>query len=156
MGSSPSFIDTVAARDHSYSTSQSSRSLASLAVFRPSVHPNPCWPRGSYITWLSGQIALLSENGKSRGRRGPWGGGCRKEAARASLLAWRHPSRIVAPQGEADIRTIFADDSHVCAVQRASSTFEGTQYFRGTGKPYTPTSAKSPRWREDESGSSPV
>ena len=39
--------------------------------------------------------------------------------------------------GEAEIRNIFADDSHVCAVQKVSGPFTGTQYFRGTGNPFT-------------------
>ena len=41
------------------------------------------------------------------------------------------------PQGDTDLRTIFADDNHVCAVQRVSAPFTGTQYFKGTDKPYT-------------------
>lgn len=41
------------------------------------------------------------------------------------------------PQGEADTRTIFADDTHVCAVQRVSASFDGSEHFKGTGKPYT-------------------
>lgn len=39
--------------------------------------------------------------------------------------------------GEAEIRTIFADDTHVCAVERVSATFNGNRYLRGTGRPYT-------------------
>ena len=41
------------------------------------------------------------------------------------------------PPGQAELRDIFADDSHVCAVQKLSSTFTATQHFRGSGKPFT-------------------
>ena len=41
------------------------------------------------------------------------------------------------PAGEAEIRSIFADDSHVCAIMKVAGPFNGTQYFRGTGKPFT-------------------
>ena len=36
-----------------------------------------------------------------------------------------------------EIRTIFGDDTHVCAVERLSATFDGTRDLRGTGRPYT-------------------
>ncbi|MDP9237202.1 MAG: nuclear transport factor 2 family protein [Chloroflexota bacterium] len=35
------------------------------------------------------------------------------------------------------VRTIFADDKHVCLEERVSSNFNGTQVFKGSGKPYT-------------------
>lgn len=41
------------------------------------------------------------------------------------------------PAGEAEIRDIFADDRHVCAVMKVSGPFNGTQYFRGSGKPFS-------------------
>jgi hypothetical protein len=41
------------------------------------------------------------------------------------------------PEGETEVRTIFADDSHVCVVQKISGPFTGTQYFRGSGKSFT-------------------
>ena len=41
------------------------------------------------------------------------------------------------PPGQADTRTIFADDTHVCAVQRVNAPFTGNQYFKGTDKPFT-------------------
>ncbi len=41
------------------------------------------------------------------------------------------------PAGQADVRSIFADDSHACAIVKVSNNFAGTQYFRGTGKPYS-------------------
>ena len=41
------------------------------------------------------------------------------------------------PAGQADMRTVFADDSNVCAVMRVSGPFNGNQYFRGTDKPFT-------------------
>lgn len=39
--------------------------------------------------------------------------------------------------GEAEIRSIFADDDNVCAVMRVSGPFSGNQYFRGSDKPFT-------------------
>lgn len=59
--------------------------------------------------------------------------------------------RELGPPGQAEIRTIFADDTHVCAVQPVSSTFDGTQYFRGTGKPYT--TYQCAVYRPEEAGS---
>ena len=41
------------------------------------------------------------------------------------------------PPGEAEIRSIFADDNNVCAVFKVSGPFEGTENFRGTGKPFS-------------------
>ncbi|MEX0801611.1 MAG: nuclear transport factor 2 family protein [Dehalococcoidia bacterium] len=42
-----------------------------------------------------------------------------------------------APQGDAEIRSIFADDNHVCAIMKVSGPFAGNQYFRGSGKPFS-------------------
>src|SRR5439155_2409891 len=42
-----------------------------------------------------------------------------------------------APAGEAEMRTIFADDGHVCAVMKLNGAFNGTQFFRGTGQPFS-------------------
>ncbi len=42
-----------------------------------------------------------------------------------------------APAGESEMRSVFADDDHVCAVMRVSGPFGGNQYFRGNGKPFT-------------------
>ncbi len=42
-----------------------------------------------------------------------------------------------APTGQAEIRSIFADDNHVCAVMKVNGSFGGTQYFRGTGQPFS-------------------
>lgn len=43
-----------------------------------------------------------------------------------------------APTGQADMRTVFADDSHVCAVMKVSGPFAGNEYFRGSsGNPFT-------------------
>ncbi len=42
-----------------------------------------------------------------------------------------------APAGQAEIRSVFADDSHVCAVMKVSGPFAGNQYFRGSGKPFS-------------------
>ena len=41
------------------------------------------------------------------------------------------------PPGEAEVRSIFADDNHVCAVQKISGPFAGNQHFRGSGKPFS-------------------
>ncbi len=41
------------------------------------------------------------------------------------------------PPGQAEIRSIFADDDNVCAVFKVSGPFEGTANFRGTGKPFS-------------------
>ena len=41
------------------------------------------------------------------------------------------------PAGQADIRSMFADENHVCAIVKVSNNFNGTQYFRGTGKPFS-------------------
>ena len=45
--------------------------------------------------------------------------------------------RELGAPSEVQVRTIFADDTHVCAVERVSAPFTGNQYFRGTGKPFT-------------------
>ncbi len=42
-----------------------------------------------------------------------------------------------APAGESEMRSVFADSDHVCAVMRVSGPFSGNQYFRGSGKPFT-------------------
>ncbi len=41
------------------------------------------------------------------------------------------------PPGQAEIRSIFADENNVCAVFKVSGPFEGTANFRGTGKPFS-------------------
>ncbi len=41
------------------------------------------------------------------------------------------------PAGQAEIRSIFADENNVCAVLKVSGPFEGTANFRGTGKPFS-------------------
>ncbi len=41
------------------------------------------------------------------------------------------------PAGQAEIRSIFADENSVCAVMKVSGPFEGTEQFRGTGKPFS-------------------
>src|SRR3990172_7045931 len=38
---------------------------------------------------------------------------------------------------DADIRTVFADDDHVCAVMKVSGPFAGNQYFRGSDRPFS-------------------
>ena len=40
-------------------------------------------------------------------------------------------------QGDADVRTVFADDEHVCAVMKVSGPFAGNQYFRGSDRPFS-------------------
>ena len=39
--------------------------------------------------------------------------------------------------GEVEVRSIFADDNHVCAVQKISGPFAGNQYFRGSDRPFS-------------------
>ena len=39
--------------------------------------------------------------------------------------------------GEVELRSIFADENHVCAVQKISGPFAGNQHFRGSGKPFS-------------------
>ncbi len=39
--------------------------------------------------------------------------------------------------GEVELRSIFADDNHVCAVQKVSGPFSGNQYFRGSDRPFS-------------------
>src|SRR3990172_12413711 len=39
--------------------------------------------------------------------------------------------------GEAEIRSIFADDNHVCAILKIGGAFSGNQHFRGSGKPFS-------------------
>ena len=39
--------------------------------------------------------------------------------------------------GEMEVRSIFADDNHVCAVQKISGPFSGNQYFRGSDRPFS-------------------
>jgi len=41
------------------------------------------------------------------------------------------------PAGQGETRTIFADDTHVCAVQRVNAPFSGTEFFKGNDKPFT-------------------
>ena len=41
------------------------------------------------------------------------------------------------PAGQAEVRSVFADDSHACAIVKVNGNFSGTQYFRGTGKPFS-------------------
>jgi len=38
--------------------------------------------------------------------------------------------------GQAEIRSIFADDNHVCAILKIAGSFTGNQHFRGSGKPF--------------------
>jgi ketosteroid isomerase-like protein len=44
--------------------------------------------------------------------------------------------QLNAPGGDAEIRSIFADDSHVCAIMKIAGSFAGNQYFRGNDKPF--------------------
>jgi ketosteroid isomerase-like protein len=41
------------------------------------------------------------------------------------------------PAGQAEIRSIFADDNSVCAVMKVSGPFTGTEHFRGSDKPFS-------------------
>ena len=41
------------------------------------------------------------------------------------------------PAGEVELRSIFADENHVCAVQKVSGPFSGNQYFRGSDRPFS-------------------
>ncbi len=41
-----------------------------------------------------------------------------------------------APEGPV-IHNIFADDRHVCLQERVTANFNGTRFFKGSGKPYT-------------------
>src|SRR3990170_8244356 len=41
------------------------------------------------------------------------------------------------PAGEVELRSIFADENHVCAVQKISGPFSGNQYFRGSDRPFS-------------------
>jgi len=41
------------------------------------------------------------------------------------------------PEGEAQLRAIFGDESHVCAIMKVSGPFSGNQNFRGSGKPFS-------------------
>ena len=41
------------------------------------------------------------------------------------------------PFPEPQVRTIFADDKHVCVVARVTGKYNGTAFFKGTGQPYT-------------------
>ena len=42
-----------------------------------------------------------------------------------------------APTGQSELRDVFADDNHVCAMMKVSGPFAGNQYFRGSGNPFT-------------------
>ncbi len=42
-----------------------------------------------------------------------------------------------APAGQSEIRDVFADDNHVCAMMKVSGPFAGNQYFKGGGNPFT-------------------
>ncbi len=41
------------------------------------------------------------------------------------------------PAGQAEIRSIFADGNNVCAVLKVSGPFTGSQYFRGSDRPFS-------------------
>ncbi len=41
------------------------------------------------------------------------------------------------PAGQAEIRSIFADESNVCAVLKVSGPFTGSQHFRGSDRPFS-------------------
>lgn len=41
------------------------------------------------------------------------------------------------PNGETRVQTVFADDKHVCLVDRLTGPFNGNQFFKGSGKPFT-------------------
>ena len=41
------------------------------------------------------------------------------------------------PAGQAEIRSIFADDNNVCAVLKVSGPFTGSQHFRGSDRPFS-------------------
>ncbi len=45
--------------------------------------------------------------------------------------------RQLGPAGQAEIRSIFADDNQVCAVMKVSGPFTGNQYFKGSEKPFS-------------------
>ena len=45
--------------------------------------------------------------------------------------------REQAPAGQAEIRSIFADDNNVCAVLKVSGPFTGSQHFRGSDRPFS-------------------
>jgi hypothetical protein len=41
------------------------------------------------------------------------------------------------PQRSIEVRQLFADDSHVCAVLKVSTILGGTQFLRGNDQPFT-------------------
>ena len=41
------------------------------------------------------------------------------------------------PAGQAEIRSIFADDNNVCAVLKVSGPFTGSQHVRGSDRPFS-------------------
>ena len=41
------------------------------------------------------------------------------------------------PAGQSEIRDVFADDNHVCAMMKVSGPFAGNEHFRGGGNPFT-------------------
>ncbi len=41
------------------------------------------------------------------------------------------------PAGQAEVRSIFADDNNVCAVLKVSGPFTGSQHFRGSDRPFS-------------------
>ncbi len=45
--------------------------------------------------------------------------------------------RQLGPAGQAEIRSIFADDNQVCAVMKVSGPFTGNQYFKGSERPFS-------------------
>ncbi len=45
--------------------------------------------------------------------------------------------RQLGPAGQAEIRSIFADDNHVCAVMKVAGPFTGNQYFKGSERPFS-------------------
>jgi len=56
-----------------------------------------------------------------------------KEQRRENLRNAPQPQ----PGAEPRVHTIFADDKHVCVVQRVSGNFSGNQFFKGSGRPFT-------------------
>ena len=39
--------------------------------------------------------------------------------------------------GQVEMRDVFADDNHVCAMMKVSGPFAGNEHFRGTGNPFS-------------------
>ena len=77
---------------------------------------------------------LLAEDAVIRVAGVPRALGGVTQGREAILANFRQQAQLA---GEVELRSIFADDNNVCAVQKVSAPFGGNQYFRGSDRPFS-------------------